>query len=210
MRERCTLSDDVRRMPDSTSKWQERYRTDPVSRRGIGHDGQFGAPLAHPGQSRASRPSARRSPRCTRRIGSTMPNEVMPPHKHSPSAIRFGLRQGKFHRRRWREHRVRPGRHGAHAERHLAQSRQRRRTSRRSICRCSICRWSRRSTRSISSTITPRWTTASRSRRSSRPRRVPSDYSAAHLRPRRVDAALRPARPRRRHLLADVSSIAGR
>ena len=53
-------------------------------------------------------------------------------------------RQGQFHRRRRREHHVRPGRHGADAERHLAQSRQQSGTSRRSTSRCSTCRWSRR------------------------------------------------------------------
>ena len=54
-------------------------------------------------------------------------NEIMPPHK--PFAERRPLwleGQGQFHRRRWREHRVRPRRHGADAERHLAQPRHRR------------------------------------------------------------------------------------
>ena len=73
------------------------------------------------------------------------PNEIMPPHRHSPSAIRFGLTgNGKLHRRRRREHRLRPGRHGADAERHLAQPRHASATSRRSTSRSSTCRWSRR------------------------------------------------------------------
>ena len=56
------------------------------------------------------------------------PNEVMPPHRHSPSAIRFGLTgTGNFTGVERRGHHLRAGRHGAHPARHLAQSRQRRR-----------------------------------------------------------------------------------
>ena len=87
-------------------------------------------------------------------------------------------RQGQFHRRRRRGHHLRPGRHGADADRHLAQPRHRRQRAGASTSRCSTCRWSRRSTPSTSSTTTARRSTASwSSRRSSRPPRFPSDYS---------------------------------
>ena len=60
-----------------------------------------------------------------RNTGSTIRNEVMPPHRHSPNAIRLGLDwRAKFHRGRGREHRVRPRRSRAHAPRCLAQPRQ--------------------------------------------------------------------------------------
>ena len=85
--------------------------------------------------------------------------------------------QRQFHRRRGREHRVRPGRHGADAERHLAQPRQQSATSRRSISRCSTCRWSRRSTPSISSTTTPKRRTASWCKKKQQSERFPPDYS---------------------------------
>ena len=49
------------------------------------------APLADPGQSRPGAAARDRHARCTPPIGSTTPHEVMPPHRHSPNAIRFGL-----------------------------------------------------------------------------------------------------------------------
>ena len=51
-------------------------------------------------------------------------NEVMPPHRHSPNAIRFGLTgKGNFTGVERRGHHVRPGRYGAHPGRYLAQPR---------------------------------------------------------------------------------------
>ena len=163
--------------------------------------------LVNPGLRRGARPSA--TMYTAYRLNDA--NEVMPPHRHSPNADPLRAdRQGQFHRRRRRGHHLRAGRHGAHAGRHLAQPRQCRERAGDQSLRCSTCRWSRRSTRSISSTTTPRWSTASRSKKKQQTATVPTDYSARAYDHGGLQAALprastaAPASPRR------CTSIAGR
>ena len=88
-------------------------------------------------------------------------NEVMPLHRHSPNAIRFGLTgKGNFTGVGGEHITFGPGDMVLtpvdtwHNTAMLA-------TSRQSISRCSTCCWLRRSTPSISSMTTRRWSTAS-------------------------------------------------
>ena len=103
---------------------QGRHRADPPSRRRAGHHGRLGAPFADPDQSRARAETRDRLDHVHRLSAER-------PARGDAAAQAFAERdplrvdrQGKFHRGRRRKHHLRPRRHGADAERHLAQSRQ--------------------------------------------------------------------------------------
>jgi gentisate 1,2-dioxygenase len=120
-------------------------------------------------------------------------NEVMPPHRHSPNAVRFGLTgTGNFTGVGGEDITFGPG----------------------DMVLTPVDTWHNHGnvgnepTRSISSTTTPRWSTASRSRRSSRPRpcrptirRAPTTAAGSSRASSSITAA--PASPRR------CTSIAG-
>ena len=188
---------------------QGRHRADPVPRRRARHDGRFRAPLADPGQSgpvAAARDrehhvhglSAQRRQR----------GDAAAPALAERDPLRLD-RQGQFHRRRRRGHHLRAGRHGAHSGRHLAQPRQCReraggqpfgarsaagRDAQRRLFRARLQRDGRRQ--------------AGQEEAADRDRAV--RLFGPRLRPRRAQAALPRASPRRRACPRRCTSIAGR
>ena len=73
------------------------YRTNPRSGRRIGHDGRLRAPLADSGESGPGAAARDRVSTMYTAYRLNDANEIMPPHRHSPSAIRFGLKgKGNF------------------------------------------------------------------------------------------------------------------
>ena len=181
-----------------------RHRTNPEPRGRIDHDGRFGAPLADPGQSG---PRAQAGDR-HHHVHGLSAERCQRDHAAAQAfAERRPLRaqgQGQFHRRRWREHRVRPGRHGADPERHLAQSRHRRR-------RAGAQSFGARFAAGRDAQCHPFRPRLFRGRERQAGAEEAADGAlcarlfAAHLRLWRIDAALRrQAEARRRLLLADV------
>ena len=182
---------------------QGRHRADSVPRGRAGHHGRFRAPLADPGQSRAVA-AARHREHDVHRLSAQrrQRGDAAAPALAQRDPLRLD-RQGQFHRRRRRGHHLRAGRHGAHPGRHLAQPRQCRqraggqslgarpaagRDPQRGLFRARLYRDGRRQ--------------AGQEEAADRDRAV--RLLRPRLRPRRPQAALPPASPRRRVLLADV------
>ena len=104
------------------------HRTNPEPRGRIDHDGRLRAPLADPGQSRPGAQARHRVSTMYTAYRLNDANEIMPPHKHSPSAVRFGLKgKGNFTGVDGENIVFGPGDMVLTPERHLAQSRHRRR-----------------------------------------------------------------------------------
>ncbi len=105
--------------------WRCAEDIEPILNRAVEliNNGRFRAPLAGPGQSG---PGAQARDRLDH-VHGLSPERRQRDHAAAQAfAERDPVRpegQGQFHRRRRREHRVRSGRHGADAERYLAQSR---------------------------------------------------------------------------------------